>query len=88
MSETSCKKLKQTGNDLCPFQSKMTPFGEDIEFDYVKAMCLVIDVSRLFKIGRERDINLSASIDYAHLTKSIFHTSSGKKMTDPGKVAS
>jgi hypothetical protein len=37
------KKLEQTGNDICPFKSFMTPFGEAIEFDCTKATCLVID---------------------------------------------
>ncbi len=51
--------------DICPFTSFMTPFGEAIEFNYMKATRLVIDAFGLLDIGREWAINLSASIDAA-----------------------
>lgn len=37
-----------------------------------------------YKVGRERAINVTASINAAHLTKNICHTLAGLKMTDPG----
>jgi hypothetical protein len=78
-------KLAQAVNDICPFKSFMTPFGEAIEFDYAKATRLVVDAFGLLDIlGRERAINLSTSIDAAHLTKNICHTSAGIKKSDPG----
>jgi hypothetical protein len=46
---------------------------------------LVIDAFDLLPVGRERAINVTASIDAARLTKNICHTSAGLKMTDPGR---
>jgi hypothetical protein len=43
----------------------MNPFGEAIEFDYMKATRLVIDAFGLLDTGREQAINLSALIDAA-----------------------
>jgi hypothetical protein len=45
---------------LCPFHSYMTPFGEAIEFDYAKAMRLIIDAFGLSDVGRERAIYVTA----------------------------
>jgi len=78
------KVLEAEGDALCPFTSFMTPFGEAIEFDYGKATRLIIDVFGLLDVGRDRAINLTASIDAARLTKNICHTSAGIKVTDPG----
>ncbi len=49
------KKLETAANELCPFHSYMTPFGEAIEFDYSKATRLVIDAFGLLQVGRERE---------------------------------
>jgi hypothetical protein len=57
-------------------------FGEGLEFDYARTTCLVIDAFGLTDVGKERLINISASIDAAKLTKNITHTSAGLKMTD------
>jgi len=51
------KKLETAANELCPFHSYMTPFGEAIEFDYSKATRLVIDAFGLLQVGRERESN-------------------------------
>ena len=67
-------------------RKKITFFstGNIIEFDYSIATRLVIDDFGLLQVGRERAINVTASIDAARLTKNICHTSAGLKMTDPG----
>jgi hypothetical protein len=48
------KKLETAANELCPFHSYMTPFGEAIEFDYSKATYLVIDAFGLLQ-SRKRE---------------------------------
>ncbi len=78
------KVLESKGDVICPFTSFMTPFGKAIEFDYGKATRLIIDAFGLLDVGRDRAINLTASIDAARLTKNIFHTSAGLKVTDSG----
>jgi len=54
------KHLESAGSTLCPFHSYMTPFGEAIEFDYAKAMRLIIDAFGLSDVGRERAIYVTA----------------------------
>jgi hypothetical protein len=76
------QKLEKAGKHLCPFQLISTNFGEGVEFDYAKTTRLVIDAFGLSDVGKERQINISASIDAAKLTKNIMHTSAGLKMTD------
>jgi len=76
------QKLEKEGETLCPFELISTDFGEGVEFDYAKTTRLVIDAFGLSEIGKERPINVSASIDAAKLTKNITHTSAGLKMTD------
>ncbi len=78
------KKLESAANELCPFHSYMTPFGEAIEFDYSKTTRLFIDAFGLSEVGKDRATNVTASNDAARLTKNICHTSAGLKMTDPG----
>jgi hypothetical protein len=78
------KVLEREGDVICPFTSSITPFSEAIEFDYGKATCLIMDAFGLLDVGRDRAINLTASIDAARLTKNIFHTSAGLKVTDSG----
>ena len=76
------QKLEKEGENLCPFELIKTDFGEGVEFDYAKTTRLVIDAFGLAEVGKERPINVSASIDAAKLTKNITHTSAGLKMTD------
>jgi hypothetical protein len=84
MLENSCQKLELEGDTICPFSSYMSPFGEAVEFDSSKSVCLIIDAFGVLDVGKDRAINLTASIDAAKLTKNISHTSAGVKMTDPG----
>jgi hypothetical protein len=60
-----------------------TPFGDGVEFDYAKATRLVINRFDLESVRMSWNVNLSASIDAAHMTKNICHTSAGFKMSDP-----
>jgi hypothetical protein len=53
-----------------------------VEFDYARTMHLVIDVISLGEIGKERSINVSASIETIKLTKNIRHTSVGLKISN------
>jgi FtsZ-binding cell division protein ZapB len=76
------QKLEKAGETLCPFELISTDFGEGIEFNYAKTTRLVIDAFGLSDIGKDRPMNISASIDAAKLTKSITHTSAGLKTTD------
>jgi hypothetical protein len=62
----------------------MTHFGEAVEFVYSKSICLIIDAFGLLDMGKNRAINLTASVDAVKLTKNICHTSAGVKMTEPG----
>ena len=78
------KKLELEGDTICPFSSYMSPFGEAVEFDYSKSVRLIFDAFGLLDVGKDRAINLTASIDAAKLTKNISRTSAGVKMTDPG----
>jgi hypothetical protein len=75
--------VEKEGDKICPFKMISTPFGEGVEFDYAKATRLVINGFDLESVGMSRNVNLSASIDAAHMTKSICHTSAGFKMSDP-----
>ncbi len=70
------------GEQLCPFKSIKTQFGEGIEFNYAKTTRLVINAFCLEDIGKTRPINISASINAAKLSKTLTHTSSGLKMSD------
>ena len=67
---------------MCPFTTINTDFGEGVEFDYARTTRLVINAFGLEQLGRERAINVSASIDAAKLTKNLTHTSAGLKMSD------
>jgi hypothetical protein len=62
------RTLEKEGEHLCPFKHINTDFGEGIEFDYARTTRLVIDAFGLAGIGKERSINVSASIDTAKLT--------------------
>jgi hypothetical protein len=75
--------VEKEGDKICPFKMISTPFGEGVKFDYAKATRLVINGFDLESVGMSRYVNLSASIDAAHMTKSICHTSAGFKMSDP-----
>ena len=75
MLENSCQKLELEGDTICPFSSYMSPFGEAVEFDSSKSVCLIIDAFGVLDVGKDRAINLTASIDAAKLTKNISHTS-------------
>ncbi len=55
--------IKYKNQLLC---TPASPFGEAIEFDYSKAMHLIIDAFGLLDVGKYRAINLAASIDAAH----------------------
>jgi hypothetical protein len=77
------KKMELEEDMICSFRSYMTPFGEAVEFDYSKSICLIIDAFGHLDMGKNRAINLTASIDAVKLTKNICHTSAGVKMTDP-----
>ncbi len=74
--------LEKEGEQLCPFTTINTDFGEGVEFDYARTTRLVINAFGLEQLGRERAINVSASIDAAKLTKNLTHTSAGLKMSD------
>jgi hypothetical protein len=76
------KVLEEHGQRLCPFERIETQFGEGIEFNYAKTTRLVIDAFGLNRIGITRNINISASIDAAKITKNLTHTSAGLKMSD------
>jgi hypothetical protein len=76
------KILEMHGEQLCPFKSIKTQFGEGIEFIYAKTTRLVSNAFGLEDIGKTRPINISASIDAAKLSKNLTHTSSGLKMSD------
>jgi hypothetical protein len=67
---------------LPPFNHISTDLGEGIEFDYARTTCIAIGAFGLADIGKERSINVSASIDAAKLTKNNSHTSAGMKMSD------
>jgi hypothetical protein len=75
------RTLEKEGEHLCPFQMIPSDFGEGLEFDYARTTHLVIDEFGLTDVGKERPINISASIDAAKLTKNITRTSAGLKMT-------
>ncbi len=74
--------LEKEGEQLCPFTTINTDFGEGVEFDYARTTRLVINAFELEQLGKERAINVSASIDAAKLTKNLTHTSAGLKMSD------
>lgn len=76
------KVLENEGNELCPFSHISTEFGEGIEFDYAKVTRLVINAFNLESAAKDRNVNLSMSIDAAKVTKNICHTSAGLKVTD------
>jgi hypothetical protein len=76
------KQLEREGDSICPYQRIRTPYGEGIEFDYAKVTRLVINSYGLEDAGRQRRINISASIDAARITKNLCHTSAGLKMSD------
>jgi hypothetical protein len=80
--QRDAQKLEKEGETLCPFELISTDFGKGVEFDYTKTTRLFIDAFGLSEIGKERPINVGASIDAAKLTKNITHTSAGLKMTD------
>ena len=84
LSSLQCvaQRWEKAGESLCPFELISTDFGEGVEFDYAKTTRLVIDAFCLSGIGKERPINISASIDAAKLTKNITLTSAGLKMMD------
>lgn len=74
---------------FAPFNHISTDLGEGIEFDYARTTCIAIGAFGLADIGKERSINVSASIDAAKLTKNNSHTSAGMKMSDVqgGKIS-
>jgi hypothetical protein len=75
------KQLESEGDSICPYQCIRTPYGEGIEFDYAKVTRLVINSYGLEDAGRQRRINISASIDAAHITKNLCHSSAGLKQS-------
>jgi hypothetical protein len=80
------KQLEQEGDRICPFKRISTPSGEGIEFDYTKVTRLIIDAFALGEAGKERSVNVSASIDAARVTNNLSQTAAGLKITDAGGV--
>ncbi len=78
------KELEKQGDILCPYSHIHTEFGEGIEFDYAKVTRLVINTFGLEDAAKQRQVNISASIDAARITKNLCHTSAGLKMSDIG----
>jgi hypothetical protein len=61
------KQIENKADTVCPYQRIPTPFGEGIEFDYAKVKRLVINSFGLESIATQCPVNISASIDAAHL---------------------
>jgi hypothetical protein len=78
------KQLKREGDAICPCRHIHTFHGEGIEFDYAKVTWLVINSFGLKDAVKVRNINISASIDAASITKNLCHTSVVLKMSDIG----
>jgi hypothetical protein len=74
--------LEDEGKELCPFDHIHIEFGEGIEFNYAKLTRLVINALSLESAARERNINLSVSIDAAKVKKNLCHTFAGLQVTD------
>ncbi len=65
--------LEEHGQRLCSFERVETQFGEGIEFNYTRTICIIIDAFGLDQIGKMRNVNISASIDAAKITKNLTH---------------
>ncbi len=78
------KTLEKEGDKICLVMHISTRFGEGIAFDNAKVTWLVINAVGLEQVGKERSTNVSDSMDAAHVTKNLCHTSADLKMTDIG----
>jgi hypothetical protein len=78
----SARILEKEGNRMRHYKMIQTEFGEGVVFNYAKATRLAINAFGLEEKGKERSVKDSASIDAARVTKNLFHTSAGFKMTD------
>jgi hypothetical protein len=74
--------LEDEAKIVCPFNCIQTQFVEGIEFDYSTMTRLVINAFSLESAAKDRNVNLSVSIDAAKVPKNLCHTIAGLKVND------